>query len=125
VVVGCTAALLALAARTWVQSGHWRSSVTLFGHAVEVRPDNWIALNSLGNALLELGRVRDGQAAISRAYQLNPYLRFDLLVRTGDVLADGGRLDEALATYRKAQEMIPYDRAVQAKIAGLTRGLGK
>jgi tetratricopeptide (TPR) repeat protein len=125
VVVGCTAALLALAARTWVQSGHWRSSVTLFGHAVDVRPDNWIALNSLGNALLELGRVRDGQAAISRAYQLNPYLRFDLLVRTGDVLAAGGRLDEALATYRKAQEMIPYDRAVRAKIAELTGRLDR
>jgi transposase len=69
--------------------------------------------------------VREGQEAISPACQLNPHLRFDPLVRTGDVLADGGRPDEALATYRKAQEMIPYDRAVRAKIAKLARRLGR
>ena len=66
-----------------------------------------------------------GRKTISRAYQLNPYLRFDLFIRTGDLQAREGRLDEALATYRKAQQLIPYDRLVQAKIADLARRRGR
>ena len=57
VVAACLAGLLALASATWVQSGHWRSNAALFGHAVAIRPDNWIALNNLGNALLDQGRI--------------------------------------------------------------------
>jgi tetratricopeptide (TPR) repeat protein len=121
----CLAVLLAFAAGSWAQSRHWRSNIALFGHAVALSPDNWIALNSLGNALLEQGRVREGQDALSRAYRLNPYLRFDLFIRTGDLLVSSGRLEEALATYRKARELIPYDRIAQAKIADLARRLGR
>jgi tetratricopeptide (TPR) repeat protein len=121
----CLGALLALAARAWVQAGHWRSSVALFTHAAAQRPDNWIALNSLGSALLNEGRVAEGQAALSRAYRLNSYLRFDLLVRTGDVLAGQGLLREALANYMKAREMIPYDRLIGGKIADVERRLGR
>ncbi|HWR98884.1 MAG TPA: tetratricopeptide repeat protein [Candidatus Methanoperedens sp.] len=125
VAAACVAALVALAARTWIQAGYWRSDTELFGRAVAVRPDNWIAINNLGNALLRAGRMQEGQAAISRAYKLNPYLRFDLLIRTGDVYAGEGRLEEALATYRKAQELIPYDRVAPVKIAEIRRRLGR
>ena len=119
------AVLAALAAAAWLQAGYWRSDLTLFSRAVAVRPDNWIALSSLGNALLAEGRVKEAQEVLSRAYGKNSFLRFDLLVRTGDVQARQGRLDDALATYRRAQELIPYDRLVQAKIADLGRRLGR
>ncbi|HEY5998919.1 MAG TPA: hypothetical protein VI078_06390 [bacterium] len=121
----CLAALGALAAATWAQCRYWRSNTALFGHAVAVQPDNWIALNNLGNALLNENRVNEGQALISRAYKLNPYLRFDLFIRTGDVQAGEGRFDEALASYRRAQELIPYDRIVQGKIDELARRRGR
>jgi tetratricopeptide (TPR) repeat protein len=90
---------------------------------VEVDPESWVANNNLGNALLKAGRTAEGMAYVTRAYGLNSFLRFDLHIRTGDLLARQGLLREALASYRKARQLIPYDRSVGEKIADVERRL--
>src|SRR5204862_8024233 len=54
--------LAGCAAATGLQLRYWRSSMTLFEHAVEVIPDNYVAHLSPGNALAEQGR-RDAAIA--------------------------------------------------------------
>ena len=44
--------VLALAVCSYVQVGYWRDTVTLFTRALEVTPDNPLAHNNLGRALL-------------------------------------------------------------------------
>ncbi len=50
------AALVACVVTTTLQLSYWQSSVKLFFHAVDTTTDNFVALNSLGCALKEIGR---------------------------------------------------------------------
>lgn len=44
---------------TSLQLRHWKDSFTLLTHAIEVTDNNWLALNNLGQAYLNKGRVDD------------------------------------------------------------------
>ncbi|MCC7011339.1 MAG: tetratricopeptide repeat protein [Planctomycetes bacterium] len=46
---GALASLGACATLTWRQVGVWRSSDTLYQHAIDVTDSNWLAWNNLGN----------------------------------------------------------------------------
>jgi tetratricopeptide (TPR) repeat protein len=48
--------LIACGARSWVQLKHWRNSVVLFEHALEVTPGHPVIHNYLGTALERAGR---------------------------------------------------------------------
>jgi len=53
VIVTVVAVLMLVASATlsWSQIQYWRNSETLFRHALEVTPDNYLAHNNLGIAL--------------------------------------------------------------------------
>jgi len=51
--------LVLLMVMTTSQISHWRSSVSLFEHAVEVIPNNWRIQVNLGQALLDEGRIKE------------------------------------------------------------------
>jgi Flp pilus assembly protein TadD len=52
--------LVVCGARSWTQVRHWRDSISLFEHALEVTPGHPVIHNYLGTALREAGR--DGEA---------------------------------------------------------------
>ncbi len=123
----CAAAPLALAALavvTAVQTTRWRSSETLFRHAIAVTRDNYIAYANLGMALVAQGRAAEGNALIAQAYRVNPYFRGDAHSRSGDYYERRGMYREAAAQYRKALALAPHDVRVAGKLRAVEARLG-
>jgi tetratricopeptide (TPR) repeat protein len=70
-----TAAIVVLAASialTSIQITYWRSSITLFRHALAVTADNYVADACLGQALDVIGDDSDALPYCQQAAQLNP-----------------------------------------------------
>jgi tetratricopeptide (TPR) repeat protein len=67
---GCS--VLALTVVTFIQAGYWRDSLTLWGHALQVTRNNFVAEEEYGGALTELGREDEAFAHFVRAAQIAP-----------------------------------------------------
>jgi hypothetical protein len=100
--------LLAFAAGTWVQLGYWKDTITLFRHATDAFPDNFIARNVLGNALADAGRSEEAIAEFSRVLQAWPE-DADAHIGIGLLLAEGGKIDEAIDHFHRALLVRPED----------------
>ena len=73
------AVLLALAVVAHHQLGYWSDNVTLWSRVIalesnagQTRPDNWVAENNLGHALLNAGREDQALAHFRAAVAINP-----------------------------------------------------
>jgi Tfp pilus assembly protein PilF len=64
--------LAACAMRTSDQLGHWRSSASLFTHALQVTPNNYVAHYNLGIALAVEGKLEEAKAHYLAALSSNP-----------------------------------------------------
>ncbi len=84
----------------------WRTSETLFRHAVASSPDNYVAHNNLGNALVRSGGFAEARDHFRKALQIHPtfaaahYNLANLLVREGN-------FSEALVHYANAVRSKP------------------
>ena len=92
VLVGC------LSAVTWNQVGYWKSSETVFKHALAVTENNLIAHNNLGSALAAAGRQNEAYVHFSSALKINPKF-VHANVNIGVELLRQGRLDEAISQF--------------------------
>jgi Flp pilus assembly protein TadD len=95
-VLGATAAvaLILSGALTWRQTTYWKDSLTLFNHALEITPNNFIAENNLGEAYLQSGRPDLAYDHFLRATQEKP--RYGLAhYNLGIILAQQNRRAEA------------------------------
>jgi tetratricopeptide (TPR) repeat protein len=94
-------ALILLAALAWRQTGYWKDSFSLFQHALEVTPANFIAENNLGQAYVEMGRPDLAYDHFVRATEEKPH--FGLAhYNLGVVLAGQNRNDEARKEFQMA-----------------------
>jgi len=104
VAAACVAACVAL---TWLQVGYWRSSETLFRHALDVTAGNYLAHHNLGVALAEEPvRLPEAIAQYEAALAIKPdyaRARTDL----GNALSKTGRLQDAVAQYQAAIRLEP------------------
>lgn len=62
--------LTALAVCSWRQVDHWRDSIALFRHAVDVTQDNPVAHYNLGAALGQAGRIEEARAEQEESYRI-------------------------------------------------------
>jgi len=88
---------------TSVQIGYWRSSLTLFGHALEVTSNNAIAEANFGSALAEAGETQLAEQHLKRAVQLAPDIadpHYNLAV----LLQKQGHWQDSEREYRQAME---------------------
>jgi tetratricopeptide (TPR) repeat protein len=95
-VLGATAAvaLIFFGVLTWRQTTYWKDSLTLFNHALEITPNNFIAENNLGEAYLQSGRPDLAFDHFLRATQEKP--RYGLAhYNLGIILAQQNRRAEA------------------------------
>jgi hypothetical protein len=99
---------------------YWKDTLTLFNHALEVDPDNWLANNMVGSVYATNGEMafnRGDAAATKRFYeiaadhlyrsvQLNPnhYLTFHNYAWS---LYRLGRLEEAAENFRRSMQVDP------------------
>jgi tetratricopeptide (TPR) repeat protein len=97
-------ACLAIAANLQLQ--HWRNSLALFEHAVEVTDKNYVAHNNLGELLAGGGRLEEAASHFNRALEINP--QFDqALHNSGMMLVQQHKPQEAIEQFSKAVEINP------------------
>jgi tetratricopeptide (TPR) repeat protein len=110
-----TAALVALAicfVLTSIQIAYWRSSITLFRHALMVTTDNYVANACLGQALDVAGDEADALIYCKEAVRINPeYPAGQFFL--GMVLWKKGELPEALKCLEYAAQETPGDSGFQ------------
>lgn len=69
---GIVACLVLLAAGSWRQIGYWRSSISLWEHAVRVEPANYVAQTNLGYAYQLVGNYEDAIRSFRAALDARP-----------------------------------------------------
>ena len=100
------APVVALALTARVQLGYWRDSVSLFEHCRDVTRGNWLALQSLGEALQEKGETDQAVGLYLEALRLKPDIP-EVHTNLGDILASRGRYAEAIRHYAAALSIAP------------------
>ncbi len=103
-------ALTICLAVTSIQLGCWQNSITLSEHAISVTRNNYVAYDSLGRALDELGLKPQAEACFARAVEIAPDFpqsQFNLRV----ALRNDGRLAEAAEHFAADVRLVPnrYD----------------
>lgn len=100
--------ILVLVLITKRQVAYWHDQKSLFGHALAVTPDNPIAHDALGMALLEEGHFDEALWHIQEAVRVLPYSTpyFHL----GICYARRGSMPEAIRSYRMSIALQPDHR---------------
>jgi len=97
------AACLALTSR---QITYWQNGVSLFQHAIQIVPDNFLAFDGLGKAREDTGDKLQALELYQKAIDLAPtYLQAHY--NKGTVLSDLGRYDEAIPELQAALKIDP------------------
>jgi Flp pilus assembly protein TadD len=93
---------------TRIQAGYWHDSETLFRHAIELAPDNYMAYNSLGRALDQLDRKDEAIQCLREAVRLAPGYsggQYNL----GTMLLLQNKIEEAMSHLNVAVKESPKD----------------
>jgi tetratricopeptide (TPR) repeat protein len=94
-------AAVALLVSTTLQLRYWRNTRTLFEHAAQVVPENYMAITMLGSLSAKDGKLDEAMAQYHRALQLKPGFA-EAHFFLGNALENQGKLDEAIVEYRQA-----------------------
>ena len=109
---------------TWLQIGYWKNNVTLFSHAIEVTKDNYLAHNSLGAALFDIGEIDAAIYQYTEALKIKPkYMHAQN--NLGAALAKQGRYMEAISHYRESLLINPNYAEAHYNLGIALAGVGK
>jgi tetratricopeptide (TPR) repeat protein len=91
----------------WIQTGYWKTSETLWTHAIACAPGNYVAHCNLGGALVRSGRVDEGIFHLQLGLQLHPR---DAKSHNslGVALLQQGKVNQAIAQYQMALNINPH-----------------
>jgi tetratricopeptide (TPR) repeat protein len=118
VAIATTTILLSLLGWTaFIQTSYWRTSDTLWNHALAVTSDNDVAHNNLGYLFADRGDLDKAISHFESAAKIRSGKRnahYDVAsafvqVNLADALTRKGRSDEAMAHYDEAIRLQPYD----------------
>jgi len=119
----CSIIVLLLAGAAYRQTAYWRDSETLFAHVIEVDPNNVLAQNKMGSALLVTGDLARAVTHIEIALDLNPD-DTTALINLGAAHLMQDRYTEALVPLRRALELDPEDEVTQLNLGIALYALG-
>ena len=89
------------------QTACWQNSETLWTHTLaRTSPDNFIAQDNLGNALLQKGDVAGAILHFQKALQLKPDSA-EIHNNLGSALAQSGKVEEAVTHFQTALQILP------------------
>ena len=95
---------------TWNQVSHWKNSITIFSHAIEVTdieyPDFLLAHNNLANALLAEGRTGKAISHYKMAINLMPDYAVNHSHLANALFAEQ-KTEEAISHFKMAIELMP------------------
>ena len=109
---------------TWLQVGHWKTSITLWKHALNVTDNNFDAHNGLARALADEGKLDEAIGHFSKALSIDPDLA-DAHNGLGGALAEQGKLDEAMGHFSKALSIDPDFAEAHNNVGSLFSRQGK
>ncbi|MFO0583608.1 MAG: tetratricopeptide repeat protein [Anaeromyxobacter sp.] len=121
VVAASVLALAALSALTVRQVATWEDSFTVYGHALRVTDDNYLALKALGAAHGEARRPEAALPLLEQAVALMPS-DAHAWMNLGLCQAMLGKPDQGLQSLRRAAALRPGDDAIWFNL-GLTAAL--
>jgi predicted TPR repeat methyltransferase len=108
--------IAALSLVTRAQLPYWHDSVALFRRAIDAVPDNALAHNNLGVALVDEGKISEALDHFQRAVAIAPW-DTDAQSNVGNALRGLGRQSEAVEAYKKALEQAPNDATTHYNLA--------
>jgi len=102
--------ILTLMPITWIQVSHWKSSITVFKHAIKVTDKKYpgfsVAHNNLGNALVAEVKNEEAISHYKMAININP--DFSLAhYNLGNILSTERKIEEAISHYKMAIKLKP------------------
>jgi tetratricopeptide (TPR) repeat protein len=132
--------LVACLISTRAQIGYWRDEITLWEHAAQVTPDNAIAHNNIGKALLDregssqadqlvaaadrIKMLTDAEEHFAAALRINPgYM--DARYNLGLSLEAQGKLSEASQAFAAALSLDPQDTDARFHLGLIEERQGK
>jgi protein O-mannosyl-transferase len=114
----------ALMGCAWHQTAFWRNSETLWEHTVQCSPDNNVAENELGTAVMvQEGRLRDAVPHFRKALEIFPEY-VEARRNLGSALMKMGHADEAMKQYETALKTSPDDATANADFGAAATELG-
>jgi tetratricopeptide (TPR) repeat protein len=117
-------ALFACLLITRAQVETWIDGATLFGHAVAVTSDNYIAHNNVCYALAAQGQLSEAAPHCQQAIRIKPDYN-SAHTNLGDIYRLQGRLDDSIAESREAIRLNPSDLIALANLANVLARQGK
>ena len=103
--------LAALMVVAWRQTSYWQNSLALWGHSVEVQPQNDFAQSSYADALYEAGRTDEANIHHRESYRLNPKYIAPQCHLAGNLYKEGKLGEGRLNAQGKPQEAARYLKA--------------
>lgn len=122
--LGAGLALAACALLTERQIRFWRDSEALFGHAIQVTRDNYLAYNNLGFYLSGQGRIAEAMENYRRSLKINPAYE-DALNNLGYALAGQRKFTEAIPLYEAALRVRPNHPEVHNNLGNALSETGR
>jgi len=103
-ILAACACLSALAFCTYRQVGYWHNSRTLFGHALNVTTDNYIAHLNFGNTLIKDDKIAEAMSHYRKAVEIHPAYA-DAHYNLGVAFALQAAYERAITEYRMALDL--------------------
>lgn len=100
------AVLSALAICSYLQTGYWKDSITLYQHALKVTENNSLAHINIALPLFEQGRIDEAIQNMTQAVRIAPKSR-QALNALGIYLYKADRIGEAADCFQKVLEIDP------------------
>jgi len=100
------AVLMPLVAVTRAQTEHWKDSITLFSHVLDVTSDNWVAEYNIGTYLDDQGRSAEAVSHYGEAVRIRPEM-WQAHFNMGKSLALLGDDEKAIAHCREVIRLKP------------------
>lgn len=116
--------IAALSFTTRAQLPYWHDSVALFQRAIDVVPDNALAQNNLGMALVEQSKIADALEHFQKAVAIAPW-DTDARSNLGNALRVLGRPADAAVAYDEALAQTPNDPSLHFNLATALIDLGR
>jgi len=95
---------------TWIQVSHWKSSITVFKHAIRVTDKKYpgfsVVHNNLGNALVAEGKNEEAISHYKMAIKIKPDYA-EAHYNLGIALVAEGKNEEAISHYKMAIKIKP------------------
>jgi tetratricopeptide (TPR) repeat protein len=125
VLAGASAtALIVCGYLTWVQTGFWRDSVSLWSHCLEVAPESRLAHYNLGACYLEMGRMDDAIREYRATLRLDPEYA-DANLNLGVALTLQGRPTEATNCFAAVLRQKPDEPKALVNLGVALAALGE